>query len=44
MSMALADHQLAMLPIIIYNLIQHFVASLVDATLFRKDDRQYRPA
>ena len=35
-SMALADHPEVLLPIIFYNLVQHLVASSVDATLFRR--------
>ena len=34
-SMTLSDHPGVMLPIIFYNLIQHFVASLIDKTLSR---------
>jgi len=29
-SMALSDHPLIMLPIIIYNLLQHIIAGIVD--------------
>jgi BASS family bile acid:Na+ symporter len=35
-SMALADHPQIMLPIIIYNLVQHLIASMVDFTLFQR--------
>jgi BASS family bile acid:Na+ symporter len=35
-SMALADHPGALLPIIFYNLIQHFAASIADFSLFRQ--------
>lgn len=34
-SLALADHPQVMLPIIFYNLVQHFVASLVDRIIAR---------
>jgi BASS family bile acid:Na+ symporter len=34
-SMTLSDHPGVMLPIIFYNLIQHFVASLIDKSLSR---------
>ncbi|MGH7193795.1 MAG: bile acid:sodium symporter family protein, partial [Candidatus Saccharimonadales bacterium] len=35
-SMALADHPQAMLPIILYNLVQHLVAGAVDRLVFAK--------
>jgi BASS family bile acid:Na+ symporter len=35
-SMALADHPQVMLPIIFYNLVQHLVASSVDAAIFQR--------
>jgi BASS family bile acid:Na+ symporter len=35
-SMALADHPQVMLPIIFYNLVQHAVASSVDAAVFQR--------
>lgn len=35
-SVALADHPQVMLPIILYNLVQHLVASLVDFALFQR--------
>ena len=34
-SMALAEHPEVMLPVIFYNLIQHFTASFVDRALTR---------
>ncbi|WP_024296815.1 bile acid:sodium symporter [Methylomicrobium lacus] len=35
-SVALADHPQVMLPIILYNLVQHLMASFVDFTLFQR--------
>ena len=35
-SMALADHPGVLLPIIFYNLVQHFAASIADYSLFRR--------
>lgn len=35
-SIALADHPEVMLPIIFYNLVQHFMASLVDFTMLQR--------
>ncbi len=37
-SMALANHPRAMLPIILYNLVQHLVAGTVDRLMFAKRD------
>jgi BASS family bile acid:Na+ symporter len=34
-SLLLSEHPQVMLPIIAYNLVQHFVASLVDFSIFR---------
>jgi bile acid:Na+ symporter, BASS family len=39
-SVELADHPEVMLPVIFYNLIQHFVASLVDISIFRRQPAQ----
>jgi len=36
--MALADHPRAMLPIILYNLVQHLGAGTVDRLMFAKPD------
>ena len=36
-SMALSDHPQVMLPIILYNLVQHLIASVVDFTLFQRE-------
>jgi bile acid:Na+ symporter, BASS family len=38
-AMALADHQRVLLPIIVYNLVQHLVAGCVDFLLVRRDLR-----
>ncbi|MFO1417188.1 MAG: bile acid:sodium symporter [Methylotetracoccus sp.] len=35
-SVALADHPEVMLPIILYNLVQHLIASLIDRVLFQR--------
>lgn len=43
-SVALADHPEVMLPIILYNLVQHVIASLVDRALFQQDRRLSVPA
>ncbi|MDD2659175.1 MAG: bile acid:sodium symporter [Methylococcales bacterium] len=39
-SMALSDHPQIMLPIILYNLVQHLIASVVDFTLFQRQPAQ----
>jgi bile acid:Na+ symporter, BASS family len=37
-SLALSDHPAVMIPVIVYNLVQHLFASLVDKILTRKFD------
>jgi len=42
-SVALADHPQVMLPIILYNLVQHLIASFVDFALFQRGTELYKP-
>ncbi len=43
-SVALADHPQVMLPIILYNLVQHLIASCVDFALFQRETTWHKPA
>ena len=42
-SLSLADHPEVMLPIIFYNLVQHLVAGIIDASLFRSKSHTDHP-